>query len=329
MFLPHAYWAALLMTILSMLCWGSWANTQKLVKDWRFELFYWDYIGGVLLMMVAAGLTLGRVSPSSPESFFNSLASASWYNILYGFLAGFVFNFGNLFIVAAIAVAGLAVAFPVAIGVSLIVSSILNYVVSPKGNPWLLFGGVVLVCVAMVFDGLAYSKALGGARVTMRGIVLCLLSGLGLGLFYPLIAKSLQGEGHLGPYSVAFVFVLGAVVSTFPFNYAFMRRPVAGSPLTVGDYFHGTGREHLLGIVGGVIWAVGTISNFIASDVQTVGPAVSYALGGGATLVAVLWGLIVWKEFRGAPKLAYTLLNLMFIFFLVGLISVGLAPVIK
>ncbi len=316
------------MTILSMLCWGSWSNTQKLVKSWRFELFYWDYIWGVLLLTVAAGLTLGRLSPSSPQSFFNSLASASWHNILYGFLAGFIFNFGNLFIVAAIAVAGLAVAFPVSIGVSLVVSSILDYVVTPRGNPWLLFGGVVLVCVAMVFDGLAYGKASGGAKVTIRGIVLCVLSGLGLGLFYPLIAKSLQGEGRLGPYSVAFVFVLGAVVSTFPFNYTFMRRPIVGAKLTIRDYFHGTGREHLLGVVGGVIWAVGTISNFIASDVQTVGPAVSYALGGGATLVAVLWGLIVWKEFRDAPKVAYLLLNLMFVFFLAGLVSVALAPVI-
>lgn len=329
MFIPHAYWVALLMTLVTMFCWGSWVNMQKVAKEWRFELFYWDYMWGVLLCTVVLGLTLGRIHPASPDSFFNSLASASFHNMVFAFLGGFIFNFGNLFIVAAIALAGLAVAFPVAIGVALVVSAILNYMVAPKGNPLLLFGGVLLVVVGMVFDGLAYHKISAGAKVTLQGIVFSVLSGLGLGLFYPLVAKSIQGEARLGPYSMAFVFVLGAVVSNFPFNYAFMRHPVSGPALRMKDYFSGKGLVHLWGLIGGIIWAVGTIFNFVTSDVQMVGPAISYALGEGGALIAVLWGVFVWKEFQGASKTAWSLLTLMFIFFLAGLICVALAPVIK
>ncbi|HET7100291.1 MAG TPA: GRP family sugar transporter, partial [Terriglobia bacterium] len=328
MFIPQAYWVALLMTVVTMFCWGSWVNMQKAAKNWRFELFYWDYIWGVLVCTVILGLTLGRIHPASPDSFFNNLASASFRNLVFAFLGGFIFNFGNLFIVAAIAVAGLAVAFPVAIGLAMVVSAILNYLIVPKGNPLLLFGGVVLVVIGMVFDGLAYHKISSGRKVTLQGIVFSLLSGLGLGLFYPLVAKSLQGPARLEPYSMAFVFVLGAVVSTFPFNYVFMRRPVSGPPLRMKDYFGGPGGAvHLWGFIGGMIWAVGTVFSFVTSDVQMVGPAISYALGEGATLIAVIWGVFVWKEFRGASKQAWSMLAVMFILFLAGLICVALAPV--
>jgi len=329
MFIPQIYSVALVMMILSMLCWGSWANTQKLTKDWRFELFYWDYVWGILFCALLVGLTLGRTDAASPDSFFRNLASADSAHLAYAFAGGIVFNIANILIVAAIAIAGLAVAFPVGIGLALVIGSVLNYIITPKGNPLMLFGGIALVCVAIVLDALAYRKISSDVKVSKKGIVVSLLGGLGMGLFYPFVAKALSGENHLGPYTVAFVFALGIVASTIPGNYIFMRRPVAGPPVAMADYFRGAGALHLWGILGGAIWAVGTISNFVASYAQMVGPATSYALGQGATMVAAVWGVFVWKEFRGAGADAKRLLALMFLFFLVGLTCVALAPVVQ
>ena len=305
-----------------------WANTQKLTKYWRFELFYWDYVWGILLSAVVIGLTLGRTDAAHPDSFFQNLASADATHLTYAFLGGIVFNIANILIVAAIAIAGLAVAFPVGIGLALVIGSVLNYLITPKGNPLLLFGGIALVCVAIVLDALAYRKLAGDVKVSKKGIVVSLLGGFGMGLFYPFVAKALSGENHLGPYTVAFVFALGILASTMPVNYIFMRRPVAGPPVAMADYFQGAGALHFWGILGGGIWAVGTISNFVASYAQMVGPAASYALGQGATMVAAIWGVFVWKEFRGAGADAKRLLALMFLFFIIGLTCVALAPII-
>lgn len=329
MFIPQTYGIAFLLMLLSMVCWGSWANTQKATGAWRFELFYWDYIWGIVICAVVLGVTAGRTEVTSPDSFFHNLNSASLHNMALAFAGGVIFNVANVLLVAAIAVAGMAVAFPIGIGLALVIGSVLNYLVTPKGNPLLLFGGVVLVVVAIVLDAMAYRKHLGGGRVTRSGIVLSLLCGVGMGLFYPFVAKALTAERHLVPYTVAFVFALGALVSTFPLNYAFMRKPVSGKPLRAADYFSGTSKIHAWGIAGGIIWGIGTVSNFVASYAQMVGPAASYAIGQGATMVSAIWGVFVWKEFRGARRDVKTLLALMFVFFILGLLSVALAPVIK
>jgi len=329
MFIPQTYAVALLMMMLSMLCWGSWANTQKATGIWRFELFYWDYVWGILLCTVLIGLTFGRTEAASPNSFLHNLASANAAHLAYAFVGGIVFNIANILIVGAIAIAGMAVAFPVGIGLALVIGSVLNYLVTPKGNPLLLFGGVALVCVAIVLDALAYRRLSPDRKASKKGIVLSLLGGFGLGLFYPFVAKGISGEYHLVPYTVAFVFALGILASNIPGNYILMRRPVVGQPVTFADYMGGVGRLHVWGIVGGAIWAVGTISNFVASYADMVGPATSYALGQGATMVGAIWGVFVWKEFAGAGTATKRLLALMFAFFLVGLICVALAPVLK
>jgi len=329
MFIPQAYSIALLLMILSMFCWGSWANTQKATGSWRFELFYWDYVWGILLRSIALGLTLGRTNAASPDSFFHNLGSASLHNLIYAFVGGVIFNIANMLLVAAIAIAGMAVAFPIGIGLALVIGSALNYVVLPKGNPWLLFGGIALVIVAIVLDAAAYRSHSGGGQVTSKGIILSLFCGVGMGLFYPFVAKALTTERHLVPYTVALVFALGVLISNFPLNYAFMRRPVSGTPVSISDYFAGVGSLHLWGIAGGVIWGVGTVSNFVASYAQMIGPATPYALGQGATMVSAIWGVFVWKEFRGASAKTRRLLALMFLFFIIGLICVALAPIFK
>jgi len=329
-FIPQLYPVALAMMILSMVCWGSWANTQKATGSWRFELFYWDYVWGILLLSLLAGLTLGRTDAASPESFFPNLAGAGGRSLLLALAGGVIFNIANILLVAAIDIAGLAVAFPIGIGLALVIGSVLNYLITPKGNPLLLFGGVALVCVAIILDALAYRQLSGDVRVTTKGIVLSLLCGVGMGMFYPFIAKALQGEGHLGPYTVMLVFAVGIFGSNLILNYAIMRRPLTGAaPVSLGEYFAARGGLHVWGVLGGLIWGVGTVSNFVASYAQMVGPATSYALGQGATMVSALWGIFVWKEFRGAGPAALRLLTLMFVFFIVGLAGVALAPIVQ
>ncbi len=329
MFIPETYAVALVLMILSMLSWGSWPNTQKATGTWRFELFYWDYVWGILLCALVLGLTFGMTNPASADSFFHSLAQASGRVWALAFAGGVIFNIANLLLVAAIAIAGMAVAVPVGIGVALIIGSTLNYLINPRGNPLLLFVGVFLVVVAIVFDALAYRRVSGGSNVSSKGIVLSLLCGVVMGVFYPFVAKAMIGPNHLSPYSVALVFALGVAVSNFPLNYGFMKRPVNGPPVNVSDYFSSSFRLHVWGIVGGLIWGVGAITNFVASYAKMVGPATSYALGQGATMVAAIWGVFVWKEFRGADRRAVLLVVLMFIFFLAGLSLVGLAPLVK
>jgi len=212
---------------------------------------------------------------------------------------------------------------------ALAIGSVLNYIITPKGNPLLLFGGIILVCVAIVLDALAYRKLAKDLTVSTKGIVISLLAGLGMGLFYPFVAKALTGENHLGPYTAGFLFAIGALVCTIPLNYIFMRKPVSGASVSISDYFRGSGALHFWGILGGMIWGVGTISNFVAYYAQMVDPATSYALGQGATMVSAIWGVFVWKEFAGAGASAKRLLALMFSFFIVGLACVALAPVVR
>ncbi len=361
MILPHTYVAALLLAILSMICWGSWANTQKLTGKWRFELFYWDYAIGVLIAAAVAAFTFGSLGFDGLQFSDDLLVRAGKRNIAYGFGAGVVFNLANILLVAAISVAGMSVAFPVGIGMALVIGVIWNYAIKPQGNALMLFGGVGIVMLAIVLDALAYQalsaqrlKALIKAgktkstkvKTSWKGIVLSITSGILMGSFYPLVELGKQGEIGLGPYAIGFVFAAGIFFSTIPFNIFFMNLPVQGEAVEFRDYFRGTARQHLLGLVGGAIWAVGTLSNFVVSSATRpvadavavadpaatgeplLGPAISYALGQGATLISALWGLFVWKEFKGAGQRVRFLIGLMLIAFTIGLALVSLAPLI-
>ena len=328
MYQPEAYGIALLFMIISMLCWGSWANTVKLTPGWPFQLFYWDYVIGIIVGSVVWGLTLGSVG-GGPLSFIQNLGSADGGHIIFALLGGVVFNIANLLLVAAIEIAGLAVAFPVGIGLALVVGVILNYFIAPQGSPALLFGGVLLVVVAIVVDAMAYRRREATRKaLSARGIQLSIACGILMGVFYPLVAKAITGEHSLGPYSVAFFFSIGTAICAIPVNYFLMRKPLAGGvPVTMRDYARGRASWHVWGIVGGVIWCTGAVFNFVASNAHIVGPAISYAIGQGATMVSALWGVFIWKEFATAPTSARRLVPLMFIFFLVGLAAVAIAPV--
>jgi len=330
MLVPETYQAALLLMLVSMLCWGSWANTLKLCQGYRFQLFYWDYAIGVLFGAVLLGLTAGSHGTSG-NSFLVDIVESPLASIKMAALGGVVFNIANLLLVAAIDVAGLAVAFPVGIGLALVVGSVWSYVVTPKANPLLLFGGVALVAVAIVLDAAAYRKREKEAKATTtRGIVLSLAAGLLMGSFYPLVARAMQGErGNPGPgpYAIAALFALGVLLSTFPANWLLMLKPLDGKPrVRAKEYWDALGREHFAGILGGMIWCAGAVTNFLGSGAHKVGPAVSYSIGQGATMISACWGVFVWHEFAGAPAAAKKLLVFMFVFFLLGLGSIALAP---
>ena len=334
MILPQTYGAALLLTLVSMLCWGSWANTFKLAGKWRFELFYYDYSLGLLIAATIYALTFGNLG-SDGFAFVDDLAHAGKRQILFGAVGGIVFNLANMLLVAAISLAGLSVAFPVGIGLALVIGVVWNYILKPQGNPVLLFTGAAIVVAAIVVDAFAYraleagKAAQAARRVSGKGIALSLVSGVLMGSFFPLVEMGKAGPLGLGPYAIGFVFAVGVLLSTFIFNLFFMNLPVEGPPVAMSEYFKGTGGQHLLGIVGGLIWATGTIANFVAASAPEsvqVGPAISYALGQGATMVSALWGLLVWNEFAGASGCVRALVVVMLVLFVCGLALISAAP---
>lgn len=324
---PETYAITLIFMVFSMLCWGSWANTIKLCPGYRFQLFYWDYVIGLFVGVFAWGLTMGS-SGSQGLPFLADLAHADARHIWLALAGGVVFNVANLLLVAAIEIAGLAVAFPVGIGLALVIGAVGNYIVAPAGNPILLFGGVVIVMIAIVFDAAAYRAREQQRSVTTRGVVLSLLSGVLMGSFYPFVARAMTGEGAAGPYAISFYFVIGVGICSLIANTILMRKPLDGrEPVSFSAYFQARPAWHLWGVIGGAIWCTGTILNFVAARAHIVGPAVSYSIGQGATMVSACWGVFIWHEFAAAPRRSKTLLAWMFVFFLCGLTAVAVAPI--
>jgi glucose uptake protein len=324
MVIIQSYFIAVLMCVITMLCWGSWANTQKMAsKKWAFQLFYWDYSLGVLILSLILAFTMGS-SGEEGRGFIADLAQADGKSIGSALLGGAVFNIANLLIVVAINIAGMAVAFPIGIGLALVIGVVVNYIATPLGNPVILFIGVALVALAIILDAIAYRKHSAGAvSGTTKGIVISILGGILMGFFYRFVAASMASDfavpeaGKLTPYTASVIFALGLLLSNFVWNTFFMYKPVSGQKATYRDYIKlGDTRLHMIGILGGAIWSLGMTFSIIASE--QAGFAISYGLGQGATLIAALWGVFIWKEFGKAEGLK-GLIAAMFLFFLVGL----------
>ena len=323
MYIVESYSLAVMMTVVTMLCWGSWANTQKLAeKSWRFELFYWDYVLGIVLMSLIFAFTMGSFGEQG-RSFLADLKQADAANIQKALMGGVIFNAANILVAAAIAIAGMSVAFPVGIGIALVLGVIINYIATPQGNAGWLFAGVGLVTVAIVIDAIAYRrKASQSMKVPTKGIVLSVVGGVLMALFYRFVASSMAEDflhpqaGFLTPYTATAFFSLGILVSNLLFNTILMKKPFEGTPVSYTQYFNGGFREHLTGILGGMIWCTGMSFSIIAAG--KAGFPVSYGLGQGATLVAALWGVFIWKEFKGSKGTA-GLLTAMFLLFFAGI----------
>jgi len=325
MVIIQSYFVAVLMCVITMLCWGSWANTQKMAsKKWAFQLFYWDYSLGVLLLSLILAFTMGS-SGEEGRGFLADLGQADGKAIGSALLGGAVFNIANLLIVVAINIAGMAVAFPIGIGLALVIGVVVNYMATPLGNPVILFVGVALVGIAILLDAIAYKKhsGSGGMSGTTKGIVISILGGILMGFFYRFVAASMVTDfaapeaGKLTPYTASVIFALGLLLSNFVWNSFFMYKPISGERATYKDYFKkGDTKLHMIGILGGMIWSLGMTFSIIASE--QAGYAISYGLGQGATLIAALWGVFIWKEFGKAEGLKGILVA-MFLLFLIGL----------
>jgi glucose uptake protein len=322
MFTPATFQTAMLMMVASTICWGSWANTYKLTKGYRFELFYWDYAIGIVAISLAFALTMG--STGGPDSFLDNVAAADTSNIVFALVGGFIFNIANLLLVAGVEMAGLAIAFPLAIGIALVEGVVLSYALQPKGDPLLLGVGVALAVVAVVADGKAYGSLRGGgAAASRKSVMVCIVSGLLMGAFAPFVTRALTTGHPLTAYSIGVFFTLGAFACCFVANTYLMKHPLIGEPVDFGGFLQQPAANHLLGILGGAIWGTGTVFNFVAASF--VGVAISYAIGQAAPMVAALWGVFVWGEFRGANATAKGYLAAMFVCYVLAIFVIARA----
>jgi glucose uptake protein len=329
MFVVHSLPVAIVFCVITMLGWGSWANTQKLAgkAKWPFELFYWDYAIGVLLFSLVFAHTVGSWGVSGMGARENMHGAANRF-VLPALISGAIFNLSNILLVVGIDAAGLAVAFPVGVGLALVIGTVESYLEEPKGDPGLLFAGVALIVFAMIMSAIAH-RCLphGGGKRPVRGLIFSVLAGCIMGFFYPELMRSISPNfnaapivpGMLTPYVALVAFGVGVLGSNLIWNSIFMW---AGK-VSYRDYFRGSARLHGIGILGGVIWMIALSFNVIASSVA--GPAISYALGQGATLVAALWGLLIWHEFRLAPAGTNKYIALMLAGYASGLILIGAA----
>ncbi len=323
MFVPLTFSLALLMMIVSTVCWGSWANAFKLTPRYRFELFYWDYSFGIVLLTLLAALTVGS-TPHGASSFVPNLGSASAANLFYAALGGFIFNIANLLLVAGIEIAGLAIAFPLSIGIALVEGVVLSYAIQPKGNILLLGVGVAFALLAVIFIGRAYANlGTGAGAVSRKGVIICIVSGFLMGAFAPLVTRALTAARPLTPYTTTVSFAIGAFICCFFINTWFMRHPITGSPVTFADFFRARPAWHLIGILGGAVWGVGLVFNLVAANL--VGVSVSYAIGQASPMIAALWGILAWKEFRAANTRARVYLTIMFACYIAALIFIARA----
>ena len=327
MFIVDSYALAVVFCFVTMLCWGSWGNTQKMAaKTWRYELFYWDYVIGMFLFALILSLTMGSFG-SEGRPFLQDLGQASGANIASALLGGVIFNASNILLSASTALAGMAVAFPLGVGLALVLGVIINYAGAPKGDPVILFVGVALIVAAIVCNGIASQRVQSGGtqRAQFRkGVALAVVAGVLMSFFYRFVAAAMDLDhfenptaGMLTPYSALFILSAGVLLSNFVFNTWVMKRPFDGEPVAYRDYFKGSFSTHLVGMLGGAIWCLGTTFSYIAAG--KAGAAVSYALGQGAPMVAAVWGVFVWKEFRGGGRTVNGLLALMFALFIAGL----------
>lgn len=330
MFIVNSYLLAVIFCFITMLCWGSWGNTQKLAaKNWRYELFYWDYVIGMVIFSLIIAFTMGSFGTEG-RPFIRDIAQADWSSIGWILLGAVVFNISNILLSASISIAGMSVAFPLGVGLALVLGVLNNIIFHPKGteNIFVLFLGVALVVAAIVCNGIASGKVSNDQRdpaENRKGIILAFLAGIIMSFFSTLVYNGVDLEnfaapaaGKCTPYTAIVVFSIGVFLSNFIINTIVMKKPFVGEPVKISQYFtDGNARTHIVGMLGGAIWCLGTALNYISAG--KAGASVSYALGQGAPMIAAIWGVFIWKEFKGASKGVYGLLAAMFCFFVAGL----------
>src|SRR5579863_393268 len=352
MILPASQAATLALLILSLVCWGSWANTLKLAGEWRFELYYYDFAIGFAMLAVVAAFTGGSLN-SGELTFQDNFLITGYRTMAYVIAAGVIFNLGNMLLTAAISVAGMALAFTTTFATALVVATTWSFIFEASGGFLLSVCGAVLLLAALVMGAAAYSNYLiarseaakeaakaeaakkdvpqAGGRVKRvkasrsRGLVVAVAlgvaGGIALGLFRPLLDMGMQGEGGVAPYGALLMFAVGVLISTVILDPFFFNFPVAGDPLGFADYFKGTGKQHALGILGGVVAGVASLAGMLALNAPAAvrtAPMPSFALSQGAPVLAVAWGLFVWREFKNAGERSRLLFRIMWLLLAIG-----------
>jgi len=293
-------------------------------KNWRYELYYWDYTIGIFLFALLLVFTLGSFGDSG-RGFMEDIQQLEGKYIVSALIGGIIFNASNILLSASVSIAGMSVAFPLGVGLALVLGVFINYFSTPKGDPLLLFLGVLLIVIAIICNGIAAGKNnKQKTNSNQKGIVLAAVAGILMSFFYRFVAAAMDLDnfesptpGMATPYTAFFIFAIGVLLSNFVFNTIVMKRPFVGTPVAYKDYFAGKFSTHLVGILGGCIWGLGTALSYIAAG--KAGAAISYALGQGAPMIAALWGVFIWKEFSGSTKSTNRLLALMFLLFIAGL----------
>lgn len=325
MFIVNSYTLAVILCFVTMLCWGSWGNTQKMAgKTWRYELYYWDYVIGIVLFSLLMGMTLGSFG-SHGRSFVTDLEQVTTATFSSAFIGGVIFNGSNILLSASTSIAGMSVAFPVGVGLALVLGVFINYFEMPKGDPLFLFLGVALIVLALVCNGIAAAKnGKEEKKKNTKGILLAIIAGVFMSFFYRFVAAAMDlnnfgspEPGKATPYTAFFIFSIGILISNIVFNTFMMKKPISGQPVSYHTYFKGSFHIHCVGALGGVIWGLGTLLSYIAAG--KAGAAISYALGQGAPMIAAFWGVFIWKEFANKNSIITKLLVSMFILFIAGL----------
>ena len=322
---------ALVMSIVTMLCWGSWSVTLRKCGNWRFEAWYIDYSWSIVAGTFVIGLLLGGVTPTgwSLQNYFNMLFDPPLTAIYWALFAGVVWGAGNFLLAAAIRLAGLALAFPVGIGLALALGTMLAYFTNPSAtaHPNYLFIGLALVLLAIGANGLAHATK--HARIPSanlrRGVIVAVICGVLISLFpFPFNFAFDQGlSGEAG----AFYMTIGALLISSILIPYFMRNPLVSKdkPIGISEYKRANSAWHAWAALAGLIWSLGMVFNLVVASQPKFSVAIAYTLGQCAAMVAAIWGIFVWKEFKGAPIRAYQYLGLMFVLFISGIIFLSRA----
>ena len=320
---PHTFAAALLLTVVSMIGWGSWPNLLKALPKWRLEYFYVDYTIGFLATILIYSSTFGS-SGGIGTDFVQRLTDAGHREPLLAFLGGFVWNLGNILMLYAIMMAGLAVAFPVTSVLALVLGVGISYWAHPLGNPAWLAGSIVVLALAGNLNAAAYRQLEHTSGANKRkAITFALLAGVLVGAFPPFVGAALSGPRGLDSYSVSILFMVGAAVVTFTAIPMLLAYPVVGEKAPLSGYFQGPLSWHVLGWLAGLIWCTGTLSSFLSAGI--VGIAISWGIGSGAPMVGALWGIFLWKEFSHARRATKFLMASSMVLYVAGVISVAIS----
>ncbi|HYP13103.1 MAG TPA: hypothetical protein VEQ63_04205 [Bryobacteraceae bacterium] len=333
MILPTTFVTALTVALLGMLCAGIWPSFFKSAKGWRFELFYFDFALGTVLAAIVLAVTFGSMGEELTVS--DNLLITGKRQMGAAVAGGIALNLGNFLTLSGVAISGMSVALPISIGLAFVIGTVSRQMLK-TGEPLALsLAGAALVLVALIAAAMAYFAG-GGVRsakqgTTYKGVFVSALGGLLVGLSYFPLAWSRVGEIGLGPYTAMALVAAAVLGSTIVLNLYFINLPIQGKPIPLSAYFKGSFKNHMLGALGGIIWAVGLLALLVSSGAPPeVGlpTSAAFALSHAATLVGALVGFLFWKEYSGAPGRARALFSLAMLLTAVGIAIFAASPLL-